>query len=92
VLKQQNGIYCIDSDGIEEPEKHLLLNMVRCCQESQSSGSFRFLKGTMLEKFITHTPSQFDNLLRNSPITDDFGTLNRPESYRYSKVRFYVCR
>jgi hypothetical protein len=27
-LRHRDGIYSIDSDGVNEPEKHLLLNMV----------------------------------------------------------------
>lgn len=44
----------------------------------------------MLEKFITHSPSEFSYLRRNSPMNDVVEAMKRPESYRYSKVRLFT--
>ncbi|KAG8759509.1 hypothetical protein FRC14_005797 [Serendipita sp. 396] len=48
--------------------------------------------GTMLEKFITHSPSDFDFLRRDSPIPDNIEELKRPETYRYSKSDNFIMR
>ena len=43
----------------------------------------------MLEKFLTHSQSDFNLLLRISPLTEAVTKLQRPESYQYSKVSFF---
>ncbi|KAG8813532.1 hypothetical protein FRC17_001504 [Serendipita sp. 399] len=79
VLRHDDGVYCIDSHDIEESEKHLLLNMLHH-------------QGTMLEKFLTHSPSDFDHLRRDSPVPDHIEQMKKPESYRYSKSNAFVMR
>lgn len=75
ILQHKDGRYCIDSQGIDEPEKHLLLNM-----------------GTMLEKFLTYSESDFGLLLRDTPVTEELAKLQRPEAYQYSTSDKFVMR
>ena len=100
-LNYRDGVYLIDSAGDRVPgisEKNVLTWMVQitCYFVFFANG---LTQGTLLEKFLTHSPSDFLRLTRSfddttAPAVDDTtapAEESKREAYRYAKVSLRLC-
>ena len=92
-LNYRDGVYLIDSAGDQVPGisgKNVLTWMVQitCYLVFFANG---LTQGTLLEKFLTHSPSDFLRLTRSfddptAPVEE-----SKREAYRYAKVSLPRC-
>ena len=92
-LNYRDGVYLIDSAGDRVPgisEKNVLTWMVQitCYFVFFANG---LTQGTLLEKFLTHSPSDFLRLTRSFDDTTAPAEESKREAYRYAKVSLRLC-
>ncbi|KAI0250740.1 mitochondrial protein Pet127-domain-containing protein [Lactifluus subvellereus] len=78
ILNYRNGVYLIDSAGDAVP--------------GLSGKNVLTWMGTLLEKFLTHSPSEFLRLTRSSDDPTAMAEGPKREAYRYAKSDKFILR